>query len=878
VQIYYDTARSGTGQSEIWRMNLDGSSQQLFITGGSEPSWSSDGTKMLYLATNIPHCLNNGVTGGGMFIVGPNGQNPTSLGAGACGDARISPDGTQVAYESAPDVLSVLKVANPSSPTQIVPVPPGGPTITCETTLGNNHETACSFATEPSWLGSSTVVYSDDTSEGGGLWSFPSSGAGTVPNSIANNGMPNGLNYGISGESVDPSGTKVAVSTNLETNNPESIYVIPVGGSTGTEVAAAPAGHNYVYPQWSPDGSTIVFEDDGPGGTTIDSVPSGGGAIKQLTPNDMTARNPTFGPAASTHALTISTVDDQLVAIPDETVQVVGGGQSTTISTGPSGTVTLDDVPGNYTVEPVPADGTFKPVRSSDCTVQGPACAVNLDQNRSVTFEAPRDRLEFHFSPSTLAADGLKAYSGEVDDLDSTGNPVSGVSLKFTPPVETPKALVCSASGLLYPQLLGSSVVFHPFRSITQAGGQVQFTVHLGTEPGPWLLDAVELNKRVPAMGSIDLPFTAAARRLQADISQRIYDSLLNLPTGTRQEILHLSGSPAPDQAILLAFLETQLGALPDFGPIHTSDHAAVEFYDATGATAVLDTQVADQIADAALNRDPLPPGAIHLPTLAQYEASVGLTTQGTLTPQPGGELTYFGFPYPPLTSTGQTDATFYDQCLRPDALYFHVEVHSPVRLLFTNSHGQRFGLTASGKAVRGGAGLMLTDRARHTTTFVLPAAAYHVGLSGTGNGKATIVAFTAGRRRMRGQVVVFPARKGVTGTATLGGSGLGATVRFGRHRFRVLTGLGLRIQVKPSRIHHGHGTGRARIAVTDQFGRAVASATVKLVRGRKTLASLLTDERGVAIVRVPRTKKGRLKIRVTAPAARTTTATLAIS
>jgi WD40-like Beta Propeller Repeat len=881
LEIYYDSQRSApAGQPGIWMMNADGSGQQGFVPGGSEASWSQDGTKMIYLAAaSSPHCLNNGVTGGAIEMVGPDGQNPIQLG-GACGDARISPDGTHVAYESAPDSLSVLSVSNPNSPTLLVPVPSGSQkAIACEGALPSTRVTACSFATEPSWLGSSTVVYSDDTSEGGGLWSYPAGGAAS-PTQVADDNSASGINYGISGESVSPNGTEVAISTNLDsvTNAPESIMVIPVGGSTGPFIATAPANHNYVFPQWSPDGSTIVFEDDNllSSTSTIDSVPAGGGAVTVLTPNDTTARNPAFGPAQSTHKLTITTLDDQLNAIPDENVQVVGVGQNTTVSTGPAGTVTLDEAPGSYTVEPVPAGGAFTPVKSPDCTVQGPVCAVNLDQDRSVTFQAARDKLEFHFSPSSLAADGLKAYSGEVDDLDSTGNPVSGVSLKFTPPVETPKALVCSATGLLYPQLLGSSIVFHPFRSITQAG-KVQFTVHLGTEPGSWLLDAIELNKQVPAMGSIDLPFTPAARRLQADISQRIYDILLNLPTGTRQEILHLSGQPAADQAVLLAFLGTELGALPDFGPIHTTDHAAVEFYDATGATAVLDTQIADEIADAALNRAPLPSGAIHLPTLSQYEATAGVTTQGTLTPQPDGELTYFGFPYPPLTSTGETDATFDDQCLRPDALYFHVEVHSPVRLLFTDRHGQRFGLSASGQAVRGGAGLLLTDRRHHTTMFVLPAGAYHVALSGTGAGAATIVAFTAGRERMRGQVVRFPVRKGQTGAATLGPGGLGITVTFGRHRYRVSMGLGLRIHVEPRRVHHGRGTSPGRIVVTDQFGRPVPSATVTLLRGRTTLANVLTDGRGVAIVLVPRAKKGRLRIRVTAPAARTTSATLTI-
>jgi hypothetical protein len=451
------------------------------------------------------------------------------------------------------------------------------------------------------------------------------------------------------------------------------------------------------------------------------------------------------------------------------------------------------------------------------------------------------------------------------------------VSLKFTPPVESPKALVCSATGLLYPQLLGTAIAFHPFRSITQ-DGKVEFTVHPGTEPGPWLLEAQELNKRVPATGSIELPFGSATRRLPADVPQRLYDMLLSLPTGQRAEILHLSGQPAGDQAVLLAFLGTQLGPLPDFGPIHTGARAAVEFYDSTGVTAVLDTRVANEIADAALNRQPLPADAIHLPTLSQYDASVGASARGTLTPQPEGQLTYFGFPYPPLSQTGEADAAFYDQCLRPDALYYHVEVHSPVRLMFTDRRGRRFGLDAAGRAVRGGAGLMLTDKAHHTTTFVLPAGSYKVALTGTGSGRASIVVFTPGHTRTRGQLITFSVRRGQRGSASLGSGGLGSSVTFAGHRYLVSAGVALAIRLSPPRFGHGRGTRAVKVLVSDQFGRTLPSASVAVLRGRSTVAIGLTDPRGVTTVLVPRGSKGRLLVRVSADGARQASATLTIT
>ncbi len=865
--IYYDSPGQG-----IALMNLDGSQQRQFVAGGSEPSWSADGTKMVYLvASSTPHCQSSGSSGGPIKMVDGNGANPVTLG-GACGGARISPDGTHVTYASSPDQVSVLSVAAPQSTVRLVTVPD---IQQCAVALGSNRRTACEFGTEPSWAASSTVVYSDDTSQGGGLWSLPSAGGTNVPASFADDNSGGGIDYGISGLAINPANSSQAVvSSQLGTAN-ANLYLIPAGGATGTEIASAPAGHSYVFPQWSPDGSTIAFEDDGPGNTTtIHTVPAAGGAVSAPL---ATGRNPAFGPAQNTHRLTVRTVDESLNPIPDQNVTLTSGGQSTTISTGPTGTATLDEPIGAYTVVSSPADGTFKPLRSGDCTIQGQACAVNLDQDRSVAFQAQRDRLEFHFTPSSVAADGLGFYSGEVDDLDPAGSPVSGVSLAFTPPVESPKALVCSATGRLYPQLLGSAIAFHPFRSITQEG-KVEFTVHPGTEPGPWLLDATELNKRVPATGSIDPPFTPAPRRLPADVPQRLYDLLRALPTGQRAEILHLSGQPVADQAVLLAFLGTQLRSMPDFGPIHTGGDAAVEFYDATGATAVLDTKLAGVIAEAALARQPLPADAIHLPTLPQYEAVAGVTTRGTLMPQPDGELTYFGFPYPPLTQNGEADAAFYDQCLRPDALYFHVEVHSPVRLLFTDRRGRRFGLDAAGRAVRGGAGLMLTDKAHHTTTFVLPAGRYKVVFKGSGNGRATIVAFTPGHTGERGQTVLFPVRKGKAGTASLTAGGLGRAVKFAGHRYRVSTGVGLRLKLAPAHLRHGSRPRVVKVRVSDQFGRQLAGALIAVRRGRSTVATGLTNARGIASVRVSSARKGKLVVRVSAAAARPRSVTLPIT
>lgn len=110
------------------------------------------------------------------------------------------------------------------------------------------------------------------------------------------------------------------------------------------------------------------------------------------------------------------------------------------MSTGATGSAFVVEAPAEYRVVPVPvpADGTFKPVAGSDCSVAGSACVVHLEKDSTVTFKATRDKLTFHLSPASIVADGLgSSYGGEVEDVGQGGAPAPGVSIKFTPPVES---------------------------------------------------------------------------------------------------------------------------------------------------------------------------------------------------------------------------------------------------------------------------------------------------------------------------------------------------------------------------------------------------------------------------------------------------------
>jgi hypothetical protein len=322
--IYYDSLASGTGDRDIWVMNANGSDPQEFIADGMQPSWSTTATTpvMVFqnsIDTQSAHCEANSATGGPLDVVGLDAANPTTVatnGLGVCGDVRISPDGTQIVYANSTGV-SVQSIANPSANATLVPVPNQQ---SCYKATDTSE--ACSFALDPSWINESTVAY--DNGAGPGMFSISTSGTSNLPTAITNPGtFPDGTawEYPAEGDAVNPAGNEIAIATWAPTGSGdnlgnEGIYVVALGGSIGTEVAAAPSGHTYDWPQWSPDGSTIVFEDDTAGQpvSTIDSVPAGGGAVTVLTPGDTTAQNPSFGPVPP--AVCSTTTANDLLAAP----------------------------------------------------------------------------------------------------------------------------------------------------------------------------------------------------------------------------------------------------------------------------------------------------------------------------------------------------------------------------------------------------------------------------------------------------------------------------------------------------------------------------------------------------------------------------------
>jgi WD40 repeat protein len=109
-----------------------------------------------------------------------------------------------------------------------------------------------------------------------------------------------GSTIGIGTESISPDGTKIAFEAINDGNS--DVYVVGVDGSGLVRLTEDPATDQ--YPQWSPDGSTIVYDNGGSNESTdpqfsktgeIFSVPADGtGSPTQLTHDHTSDANPSY--------------------------------------------------------------------------------------------------------------------------------------------------------------------------------------------------------------------------------------------------------------------------------------------------------------------------------------------------------------------------------------------------------------------------------------------------------------------------------------------------------------------------------------------------------------------------------------------------------
>ena len=522
----------------------------------------------------------------------------------------------------------------------------------------------------------------------------------------------------------------------------------------------------------------------------------------------------------------------------------------------------------------------------------GGVCDLDLTHNDGqADFTVPPDKIELHFSPSHVAADGTSHFEGTVDVINSAGQPGVGTDVTLTPPLDVdPRALVCAGGKVVYPQLLSDGTPLgSPFTQTTDGNGQIPMTIWPSTISGHWLLDAAE-TADTSVSNSASFPFDAVnAGHFPApdSFATTLLTALISNRNTTSVHVLFQFGqnsSEAENQDLLLQYLIASGRTFfpgTDFGPVSYADHAGILFYPrgsltpTAGPTGVIDLRDAAAIVDAANSGTPIPPAndvSRSLDAWAMYVSGSRTPpplaqTLGPLAPWTGHQYAYFGFPYPQsaLSSTGQVE--FYNSCAAPDGTPQIVQTHSPVSLVFQSASGATFGLDPSGNPVGNGSGMVF--RAHDQTTYVVPAGRYTtMTITGTGNGTAHVEVFGIVSSPATGYVrkvsnYAFAARKGVTGALPVNFFGPAAGMVYAGRPVTQQFGLPLQVGGVPGHLRHGKHTLKLTVS---SFGSPIARATVS-AKYKGHVLLLMTDSRGQARLSA-KLPSGKLAITVTFPGA----------
>lgn len=888
--VYY----SGTNPRGLWTMNVDGSSPAPLLSASTGTAaganFSADGSKLVYQVGGGVACnVNYGP--GQIIVANADGSSPVTIGSGC--SPRISPDGTRVLYLAGPvngveTPLYVDRVSDPTHPQQILPTPNCDAWAQGAYPSYPNNQSVCNSQIA-AWVDNNTIVTSGYQN---GLWELPATGGN--PHPILSGADQSSDWY--SGLSVSPDASTIAGYPLSQTAGGFQLVTVPAGGGSLKPLytQAGNSSDSYDYPQWLDNQTLVMRHSSGSGANLTNRIAVSSAssfAPHDLNPSDTNSAFPAPAPPGGMLTVSGTVADIRGAGLSGVNVAITGATSSGTAvsvaaTTGPGGSWSTTLMPGTYNVAPTGTPPTEKTkgiyqVKRCDGTATvtsvGDVCQVSGTGAKQADFAfKPSDHvLALSFSPGSVDTTGTGHFTGVAKDVDKTGAPVTGESISFTPPLDvSPRALVCSPTGLVYPRLLSDgSPLGSGFGLSTDSGGLVPLSVWVGTTPGQWLLEADETGDSSVAT-SLGFPFPdrGAGTFAPGGIAEDLYRAARNTVGGSSGINLfsHFAATgqaEASSQAVLMAFLALNLSRFPgaDFGPAHAGGRAGVVFY-RHGTTdpslgVVLGIDQAAAIIDAAGSGKAIPDADRSLPSLAGWAADHGAdphSALGSLAPPPSEGLLYFGFPYPPLVNSAAAEVSFYGPCLQPDPALEEVQTHSPVALTFSGAHGYRLGLSAKGRAVGNGRGFVV--RNGDQVTYVLPTGSYHVAVAATGSGPATIVSLAPGRRAISAGVFTLRVRRGQHGAFALGRHGAGTVLRIGRQRLHLSVGLPLSLNGLPHRLRRG-ATRTLKLRLRS-LGAPVAGALITVTGHAR--AAAVTDGGGVAAVTV-RPAKGAVTVKVTA-------------
>ncbi len=267
------------GTSNIWRLNADGTDLVPLTNatadgaGSFRPEWSPDGAEVVFDSTRALDGTDapgeNGTSNIWRVNADGTGLTPlttaTAIGADSY-DPECSPDGTMVVFHSA---RKLDGTDAPNSTWNIWRVNADGTDLTPLTTA----TASGAYSFHPRWSPDGAKIVFDSArkldgtdapseNETGNIWRMNADGTGLAPLTSA---TANGADSRRPQWSAD--GTKVAFDSGRKVDGTDApngawnIWSMDADGTDLTPLTTATAnGAGSFRPQWSPDGTTVVFD------------------------------------------------------------------------------------------------------------------------------------------------------------------------------------------------------------------------------------------------------------------------------------------------------------------------------------------------------------------------------------------------------------------------------------------------------------------------------------------------------------------------------------------------------------------------------------------------------------------------------------------